>query len=591
MKNNKVNKLIIWGLIASLSFNAVPVWALSKSETIYGKLDTNGNVNNVIVSEHISDNGKNIITDKSKLDNIVNVNGNETKRYENDKLIWETNGNDIYYQGNTKEELPISVNVSYYLDDKLMDVNEMIGNKGKIKIKINYTNNESKNVLVNGKNETLYTPFIVATISMIPNKGNRNISINNGKIIDNGINKMVVGISTPGMYDSLKISKLKDFDEVIISYDTDSFELSSIYSAGTSELFDDSSKDMFNDINKIYSSINELNEASGMLVKGSNDLLSGASALKDGSGKVLDGTSSAYKGSEELSNAVSKAISSLENSSNNLDSKVLEGIVNSAVKKATLDDKKKKEIGTTAVEAIKKSAEYNQINSEYLKYSKMIQEVSASYKAALSANNKEVADKLKVQLESVVQAQTMYKTMLDIMEKTAYQTSINTADIVSKTVAGEVAYNVALGVADKVMEEMSKQVVNSLKELYAGIDTLSKGLYELNVGANSLNTGIGSLYNGINELNIGINKMDKDGINKINTLVNTDLRKTQKKLEALVDLSNSYKTFDDINSDSNGNSKIIMVIDGIKNEEHKENKEAVVEEKKGIIAKIKGLFK
>ena len=51
-------------------------------------------------------NGEKEIQDKTKLDNIQNVGGNEKYTLDNGKLAWESNGKDIYYQGSTKEELP-----------------------------------------------------------------------------------------------------------------------------------------------------------------------------------------------------------------------------------------------------------------------------------------------------------------------------------------------------------------------------------------------------------------------------------------------------------------------------------------------------
>ena len=38
MKSNKLNKIVAWSLIASLTFEACPVWALTKDETLYTKL-------------------------------------------------------------------------------------------------------------------------------------------------------------------------------------------------------------------------------------------------------------------------------------------------------------------------------------------------------------------------------------------------------------------------------------------------------------------------------------------------------------------------------------------------------------------------
>ena len=65
---------IIWSLILSLFIEATPVWALSKDETIYAKLNSDGSTSSITVSEHLNDKGNDIIIDRSHLNNIKNVN-------------------------------------------------------------------------------------------------------------------------------------------------------------------------------------------------------------------------------------------------------------------------------------------------------------------------------------------------------------------------------------------------------------------------------------------------------------------------------------------------------------------------------------
>ncbi len=111
------SKLVTWSLILGLTLEATPVWALSKDETIYAKLNSDGSTNSITVSEHLNNNGSMEIIDRSHLNNINNVNGDETYTKKDDKLVWETKGNDIYYQGDTSEELPISIDIKYFLND------------------------------------------------------------------------------------------------------------------------------------------------------------------------------------------------------------------------------------------------------------------------------------------------------------------------------------------------------------------------------------------------------------------------------------------------------------------------------------------
>ena len=89
----------------------------------------------------------------------------------------------------------------------------------------------------------------------------------------------------------------------------------------------------------------------------------------------------------------------------------------------------------------------------------------------------------------------------------------------------------------------------------------------------------------------GINKYNTEGIQKISSFVNGDIKDLQKRVQALVDLSNSYKTVDDIDSNSVGESRLIFIIDAVKKEKSKQYNSERIVEKKTFGEKIKGLFK
>ena len=57
----------------------------------------------------------------------------------------------------------------------------MLGKSGKIKIEITYTNHDKHQVKVAGKEETLYTPFVVTSATVISSSNNKNVEVTNGK--------------------------------------------------------------------------------------------------------------------------------------------------------------------------------------------------------------------------------------------------------------------------------------------------------------------------------------------------------------------------------------------------------------------------
>ena len=88
MKNEKIISGLL--LFTMTSYMTIPVFATSKSETVYSNLDSNGNAYKTIVSTQLTNEDKlDEITDISNLLNIENTNGDETFRKEGNQIIWE----------------------------------------------------------------------------------------------------------------------------------------------------------------------------------------------------------------------------------------------------------------------------------------------------------------------------------------------------------------------------------------------------------------------------------------------------------------------------------------------------------------------
>ena len=77
MKNNKViSKVISGALLCSMVGYTFPVFAYTKDETVYSKLDSDGNNYKTIVSTHIKNTeNADLINDLSDLLNVKNTSG------------------------------------------------------------------------------------------------------------------------------------------------------------------------------------------------------------------------------------------------------------------------------------------------------------------------------------------------------------------------------------------------------------------------------------------------------------------------------------------------------------------------------------
>lgn len=175
-KNRKIKRGLTTSLAVGMSvmMGAVPVFAAGtssdadavyKEETVYVNADATGTIDEVTVSNWLKNSGSvsGSLTDASTLKDIKNVKGDETFKASGDTLTWNTDGEDIYYQGTTDQNLPVSVKLTYYLDGKEIKPADLKGKSGHLKIQVDYTNKEKKTVSVDGKQEEVYTPFVMMT--------------------------------------------------------------------------------------------------------------------------------------------------------------------------------------------------------------------------------------------------------------------------------------------------------------------------------------------------------------------------------------------------------------------------------------------
>lgn len=574
--NKKILKFINGSLAGLMLFISLPLntKALSKDETVYGKLDSNGIIKNVFVNEHLINNDKlDTINDYTELKNILNLNGDETYDLKDSKIIWNANENDIFYQGNYEGTLPINLNITYKLDGKEMKASDMLGKSGKVEIIVKYTNNDKHNMFINGKYETIYTPFVITFGTSIDEKNNQNITINNGKVVSNGTKNFIVGLSTPGLYESLKVSNLKGLDTIKISYDTTSFELGPIYSIVTPKLLSNEDLKIFDKIDNLTNKVNTLQKNMDLIENSSLKL---------------------YNGSTLIKNKLSYSIEELKNNKGNvLSDKELENIgldASNNIKKSFTDEYKEK-IGndawtivssklTTSSDVTKEitnivSTSVNETVINYLKsvgeYEDYIKCNSGDENSCLVIANDKTLPYVK---EAALNASS------DSSKKASNYVSNYTAKSVTKIIAPIIAENSASRVASNVAKEVAKEVSNTVRD--ESVKSISNSLTELYNGINELD-------NGLKKLSEGITKFNDEGINSISKLVNGDIKSLSSRVKALTKLSNDYKTIQNTKK-LDGNSKLIYVIDEQKYVPNKVENE-VKEEKLTFFDRIKNLFK
>lgn len=264
---------------------------VSKEETVYVTMDANGKKDEVIVSDWLKNAGVNgKISDVSDLKDIQNTKGNEKFTQDDSTLTWDAKKNDIYYQGTSDKELPVGMEISYKLDGKEVSAKDLAGKSGKFEMNIKYTNSSKKKVTVDGKETEIYTPFLMATGMILSTDKFQNIKVDNGEVVSEGDNDIIMAYGMPGLKDSLDLAGLdfgddvtidtdkindKITDTVKITADVKDFEMGASYTVATASLFKDID---FGDID----SLDDLDDKMDDLKDAANKLVDGADTLSDG---------------------------------------------------------------------------------------------------------------------------------------------------------------------------------------------------------------------------------------------------------------------------------------------------------------------
>ena len=484
-----------------------------KDETVYVIADAAGNKQDVIVSEWLKNtDGEATIKDSSNLTDIENVKGDETFTENNGELVWKADGNSIYYQGKSEEQVPVEVKVTYYLDDQEITPDQLAGKSGKVKMRFEYVNNS--------KSGDVYTPFLMATGMILSNDKFSNIKVENGQVVNDGNNSIVVGMGMPGLQDSLDLQKLDveipDYFEV--TADCTDFSLDMTMTVASTGFL---SKDSDNkDLKGAESDINELvdtySEGMNSLVSGIKDYTDGVSSMSDGISRVKTGADDLYKGSLTLAQGVDSATTGAgtlkaafegDNGVLSGSKQISDGLakLNKAVKginlptKTELSDKEKSAIKTTITnnitnnltankDKIAASVDKDAVSAEAQKNG----QAAAPSKDAVIKEAQAAAETSSIAEEVRNAHEGLTNTIVDVSEKTT--------DIYKKIENGQEELTAIRDLSkDAISEstEMKKNmdalmdVINHMNEVIEGINAISEqtNLLALNASIEAARAG------------------------------------------------------------------------------------------------------
>lgn len=284
-----------------------------KEESVYVLADAYGTPDEITVTTSLKNPGEQEpITDYTVLSDIKNKEGDEEYKLSSDgTLTWENHGRDIQYEGTATKDLPVSVKVTYFLDDKEVTAEELAGATGAVRIRFDYTNHTAE--------EDSIVPFTVISGLMLKEDAASNVSVNNGKVKMMDGDYLVIGYVVPGVKDVLALDELETFEEdkddtedteatdeeseeesednselfadsIEVSFDAVDFELeftatlmtNGILGEMDTEKLSEQVEDLADGFDSLHSGTRKLSDALKQLDESGDALVSGASQLQSG---------------------------------------------------------------------------------------------------------------------------------------------------------------------------------------------------------------------------------------------------------------------------------------------------------------------
>ena len=373
----------------------------------------------------------------------------------------------------TDIDMPIELKITYYLDGKEISAKDLIGKSGRVKISYHYDSLKSY--------QGAKIPFLAVTGLTLDSAKFSSIELENGKILSEGENILVAGISFAGLFENFNLnSTLSDFS---LSADVKDFNLENVYSFVSNNVFSDLDASKLSSADELVSSMNQLGDGISEILAGSNNLSAGIKTLQDKSSELIAGINSLNSGLGALS----------ENSAalNSGISTIYRTVISQTI--STADE---------------------QLRAGLAQYG--VQEQVINSIPILTQDNYVAV------LDDLISSYVGYAGIFENV-KTGISTKLED-------------YAILYGAID---ENFSP----SLAEYTAGVDRAAVGVRTISDSMPGLASGVGELYAGSVSLRDGIATFKSGGIDKLVSLANNDLSSFTFNLRKTISAAQNYTDY------------------------------------------------
>lgn len=521
---------------SDLSFQAEKaVCASEKEETVTVKADAEGKPTKITVADRLkgTESGD-FILDQTNLSNIRNTDGDEEFQLSEDgSLIWQSLGEDISYEGESDQELPVGVQISYYLNGKKVSAEEIAGASGEVRVRFDYSNTKRVEVTRDGEDKSLLMPYLFMTMALLPSDSFTDLQVENGKVMEMSGKELIVGYAVPGFMESLKLNDWEVTEDmelpeyVEFSGHTENFGLEFTATMVTDGLFEEIEEEDLSDLDELTDKMEELSDASSQIADGGSQLADGGDLFGIYLSQYTSGVDTAMSTMVMTLDTINTQVSAAMTASQSQlagASEALTALASDAAKISELLQAEESAIDELDEASSNLSSAETALNSLLSAHPEISAEEAAELQTALSDASSSItaAKEGLLNTENIESIQAAAEDMQTQMQSLSALTGRSDTDTGSQSTEGTTSTSL-------FTEEQ-------WAELTGGVQTLLSAGEELNTAYASLNEGMYSLADGLEEF-------DREAISKLTELAGSDLQELLKNIRAEIEADGQDMTF------------------------------------------------
>lgn len=592
-----MNKKLISALLAFsiVSSGTVVYGKTAKDETVYASLKSDGSTAEIKIVNHIyGRDDKDYYTDYGNYKDIKNLSGFEKPMVNGSEIKWPMGlikDKGLYYEGTIEKQLPVNIQIKYYLDDKEIKAEELGGKSGHVKIafKVNFDSKDKdlasqlmaqiqvaasqdvfKNIVTEGSKVVVGKKTTISFVALPPKEQSFVLEMDGNDIELEPINITLIASGS-----AIPEDISKDLNKL-----TDGLGELSEGSKGIEDGIDE----LVNGTKKLKNGMVELNFGIETLSKASNEAAAGTVQISNGMNELHKGMLQAAKDSEGLVagiNSLSNGLGELAKNSSAFDSGIsglndginglstgMEGLSSGMSNlKAGHDQLALLAQALLSDPNLKNNPQIQALAGGVISEAQGINSLTQGIKQS-AGGIKEIGKNTKALKEGYAQ----------------FNNGIGTVAENTKFMAGQVS---KLPEGLKVMADNFNTLKNGTNQIFGGFGEMSKALNTIDKQTSSIPTNIEKLTTGQNEIKNGVSKLRKDGIDTMKAELKGSIEDSvlggNKKV--------SYTSFADNERNINSTVQFILRTPAIKKPEAKKVVQEEKLEKKGLIARLIDLFK